>query len=408
MNKNLSYLFSIDAVKDKANKILQAAEEGKTHFSVNWDKLNFVSEYVVNTTKENYPSLNIPYHSRWRHFDDKNTNRTKDLNQKISHLSKEEQTVAKLDLAIISVLLDAGAGDKWKYIDQAKNSISRSEGLAVASFEMFMQGSFSSDKEKPLQVDSEKLLGFSADDINIGFKVTEQTPLKGVEGRSQLLNLLGKSISNNKENFSKNNLIRPGNLLYALLEKYPDKKIPAQEYYQWMVFTFSTIWPSRHSYEDHPLGDTWPYSPWSKPGSIDELVPFHKLSTWLMFSLMEPLEEMGIEILNMEELPPLAEYRNGGLLLDLGLINLKDQSLLEKQHPVDSDLIIEWRALTIALIPKIAKEVAKLLNKNLKEFPLPKVLEGGTWSAGRKIAQEKRKNQGSGPPLNIQSDGTVF
>ncbi|MGE0634502.1 MAG: DUF1688 family protein, partial [Pseudobdellovibrionaceae bacterium] len=40
------------------------------------------------------------------------------------------------------------------------------------------------------------------------------------------------------------------------------------------------------------------------------------------------------------------------------------------------------------------------------EFPLAKVLEGGTWWAGRFLAAEKR--QGGPPPIQIKSDGTVF
>jgi hypothetical protein len=40
------------------------------------------------------------------------------------------------------------------------------------------------------------------------------------------------------------------------------------------------------------------------------------------------------------------------------------------------------------------------------ELPLAKVLQGGTWSAGRRIAREKRPD--GTPPIAIDSDGTVF
>jgi len=39
-------------------------------------------------------------------------------------------------------------------------------------------------------------------------------------------------------------------------------------------------------------------------------------------------------------------------------------------------------------------------------FPLARVLEGGTWAAGRRIAAERRA--GGAPPVSIASDGTVF
>jgi hypothetical protein len=39
-------------------------------------------------------------------------------------------------------------------------------------------------------------------------------------------------------------------------------------------------------------------------------------------------------------------------------------------------------------------------------LPLAKVLEGGTWAAGRIIARRLRAD--GSPPLNVVSDGTVF
>jgi hypothetical protein len=114
----------------------------------------------------------------------------------------------------------------------------------------------------------------------------------------------------------------------------------------------------------------------------------------------------GIEITDVDELTGLPEYRNGGLLLDLGFLELKDPELLAKKHEPQSELIVEWRALTVTSLDLIGTAVRKMLGLMQDELPLAKVLEGGTWHAGRKIAKEKRP--GGVPPLNIVSDGTVF
>ena len=63
-------------------------------------------------------------------------------------------------------------------------------------------------------------------------------------------------------------------------------------------------------------------------------------------------------------------------------------------------------ALTVASLDLIGNAIRKKLKMTSEELPLAKVLEGGTWHAGRKIAKEKRP--GGEPPLNIVSDGTVF
>ena len=74
-------------------------------------------------------------------------------------------------------------------------------------------------------------------------------------------------------------------------------------------------------------------------------------------------------------------------------------------HRPDSDLIIEWRGLTVALIDEIAEEVRIKLER--PDIELAQILQGGTWAAGRRLAAEKRGVLAP-PPLKIQSDGTVF
>jgi len=94
------------------------------------------------------------------------------------------------------------------------------------------------------------------------------------------------------------------------------------------------------------------------------------------------------------------------LFIDTGVISLRDPALLQQEFEPGSLFIIEWRALTVCLLDRIAPEVRKLLGKSADEFPLAKVLEGGTWATGRKLAAEHRADGGS--PIRIRSDGTVF
>jgi hypothetical protein len=134
-------------------------------------------------------------------------------------------------------------------------------------------------------------------------------------------------------------------------------------------------------------------------------VPFHKLSQWLSYSLLEPLQWAGVRVTGLSALTGLPEYRNGGLLLDSGVIVPRYPRLLAKTWKPGDELIIEWRALTVTLLDELATLVRQRLQRSEEELPLPCVLEGGTWAAGREIATELR---GGAPPLNIDSDGTVF
>jgi hypothetical protein len=126
----------------------------------------------------------------------------------------------------------------------------------------------------------------------------------------------------------------------------------------------------------------------------------------LTYSLIEPLEQTGIRVTHLEALTGLPEYRNGGLLIDSGVLKIKNPTVLKQYHLPGSELIVEWRALTVSLLDELADLIRKKMHKNKIELPLAKILQGGTWDAGRRMAQQKRPQ--SLPPLQIISDGTVF
>ena len=56
---------------------------------------------------------------------------------------------------------------------------------------------------------------------------------------------------------------------------------------------------------------------------------------------------------------------------------------------------------------RIAKAIRKNFAISTAELTLAQVLESGTWKGGRQIARQKRPETG-GPPIDIESDGTVF
>lgn len=232
-----------------------------------------------------------------------------------------------------------------------------------------------------------------------------------------------------------------------------------------LVYGLNSIWPpSRTSLNGVSLGDVWPCSALAKSNAesgqtgVDgaDLVPFHKLTGWTAYSLIEPMEKiLGWKFEGKEDMTGLPEYRNGtlflepgffvggfvlkqasgigGLLVDLGLVTLKPGAVpvqeatglpkLIPSHPA----IIEWRALTVIQLYVTAislmlfghtapngpcrDRIATLIRKNLglepSQLNLAQVLESATWKGGREIAKKLRPATG-GPPIEIESDGTVF
>jgi hypothetical protein len=155
-----------------------------------------------------------------------------------------------------------------------------------------------------------------------------------------------------------------------------------------------------------PLGDCWPHPALAADRPEDGYAPLHKLSQWLAYSLLEPLEKAGISVFDVHELTGLAEYRNGGLFVDMGVLNPREREALSKTHAVMDPFVVGWRALTVALLDRLAPLVGTRLGLTPDLFPLACVLEGGTWAAGRLIARKTRAE--GGPPFHVFSDGTVF
>ena len=84
----------------------------------------------------------------------------------------------------------------------------------------------------------------------------------------------------------------------------------------------------------------------------------------------------------------------------------KHDAVLGEPHSPGEEVIVEWRALTVALLDRIAEKVRDKLGKSPAQLPLANILEGGTWAAGRVVASRLRPD--GSPPIQITSDGTVF
>jgi hypothetical protein len=397
------------AVRERCGQLLDRARIGHSHwFTVDDARLRPAAAEVAASTRRRYPKLQIPFHSRWRHFEAGGVDRKAQLDQLLGNVHPAVRARAMVDLTVASVLLDAGAGPDWKYVEPATGqTFTRSEGLAVASFHAFCAGMFSSDKLRPLQVDSEGLRALPTDRLAQAFQVSDSNPMVGLQGRAVLLRRLGEALRDEPEVFG--NPGRPAGIYDLMIA--PEGGIPhsadvdAHDILSQILVSMSAIWPMSHSIGGVALGDCWQHSAVHADGPSDGWVPFHKLSQWLTYSLLEPFHWSGVKLRGIDKLTALPEYRNGGLLLDTGVLQLREpEAAKQVWHPGD-EIIVEWRALTVALLDELAGAVRTDLSVSAEHMPLACVLEGGTWAAGRELAQRLR---GGLPPLQVQSDGTVF
>lgn len=397
-------LLSARAVRARSHAVLDHVAAGRSpHWRWEPSRLAQTVAAVVETTRASYPDLRVPVHSRWRHFEAGGVDRwaaLADAAGLAGEAQRLERARVRIDLVIPSVLLDAGAGAAWHYDDAAHGQrLSRSEGLGVASFDWFVRGGWSADAAAPLRTDAAALAAVTPDALADAFQVGADNPLVGLDGRAALLRRLGEVMAATPAVFGAP--ARLGNLLDFLLMQSEGDRIDADVVLGTLLRALGPVWPGRLSLEGVNLGDCWHH-----PATADGWMPFHKLTQWLTYSLLEPLADAGLHVTGLDALTGLPEYRNGGLLLDTGLLMPASGALPTVLLSVDDPAIVEWRAVTVAALDLIADGVRATLGLSAEAFPLACVLEGGTWATGRRLAAARRP--GGAPPLNIASDGTVF
>jgi hypothetical protein len=395
-------------VRHRSAHLLDRARAGESRwFTVHDDALHTTAEQVADVPRRRFPDLNVPFHSRWRHFEAGGVDRRSELDALLADRDTGERARVMVDLTVVSVLLDAGAGADWHFVEtRAGQAVRyrRSEGLAVAGWHGFVAGAFSSAAGRPLQVDAAGLRRLTESRLAEVFQVSAGNPLVGLAGRVQLMRRLGDALAARPDVFGPQG--RPGGLFDALTESHGAAgPVRAHDVLTLVLSCLSSIWLSGNTIGDEALGDCWRHAAVPGPGLTAGWLPLHKLSQWLTYSLIEPFVWAGVDVTGLDELTGLPEYRNGGLLLDTGALRLRDPADAERALRPGDELVVEWRALTVALLDELGPLVRDRLGVDAARMPLACVLEGGTWAAGRESAQRLR---GGLPPLSIVSDGTVF
>lgn len=393
-------LLTAAAVRERCTAVLQWVADGRSdHFTWHAGQLDDAAAYVIDTARARHPDWTaVPLHSRWRHFEAGAVDRWAALAQRVPADRTERARVA-IDLVIPSVLLDAGAGARWHYTDRLTDQThGRSEGLGVASLRWFASGAWSADG-RSLRTDAAALQALSGAALETAFQVREDNPIVGLDGRRALLQRLGAAIAAQPAVFGPAG--RLGHLFDHLQAQAEHGRLPAATLLHTLLTVFGRVWPGRAELAGIPLGDCWQHR-----AVPDGWVPFHKLTQWLAYSLLEPLAAGGVQVTGLHELTGLPEYRNGGLLLDLGLLRPRQPTFASTAWQVGDEAIVEWRAVTVIALDRVAEAMRHRLGLDAEQLPLARVLEGGTWAAGRRIAATLRP--GGAPPLTLLSDGTVF
>lgn len=406
----IAFLRSPHAVRQRADAVLAAGLRGElAHFHVVLDALPAVVARVARVTRRRYPDLQVPWPSRLDRLRLGGHDRLAPIRAALAH-DPDERARVLLEIAIISILLGAGAGARWRYRERATGiELGRTEGLALASFHAYVSGLFSSDPRSPLRVDADALDALEPQQFARALDVRRDNPMEGLEGRTELMSQLGSAMRAAAHLFGEDRPRLGG--LFDAIKRHASRatgrpSIPARRVLAMLLETFSPIWPSRHTVMGVSLGDVWPHPAAGGSGPGAGLVPFHTFSQWMTYSSIGVLEEAGLLVSDVAELPGMTEYRTCGLFVDDGVLVPRHDGVTGHVHEVGSEVIVEWRALSLALLAHVGEGLRETLSLEGDALSAACVIEGGTWAAGREAAKERRDS--GAPPIEARTEGTIF
>ena len=195
--------------------------------------------------------------------------------------------------------------------------------------------------------------------------MSDNNPLVGLEGRIALMHALGKAVAEQPDYFVGGRL---GGLFDYCVNR--DEALSADQLLGIVLRSMGRIWPGRIERGGLNLGDVWEHPKLCRDDESNGLVPLHKLSQWLTYSLFEPLAWAGKAVRELDGMTGLAEYRNGGLVLDTGLLVPRSDGVWRKVFQPGDLCVVEWRALTVALLDEIAVMVRGRLGLDETALPL--------------------------------------
>lgn len=402
------------AIRSRCDAMLAATvtpggATGIDHWTVRAESMPDVVRRVVEELGPLQRDRPPPLGSRWRDFEVGGRDRWRELVSNLAGASPEEIARARFDLALVSAVLDADAGDAWTYPEaETGTAIGRNEGVAVASFRAFQKGLFSSRAGDPLRVDAAGLSKITAEGLEAAFPGAAEHPLHALPARAALLRHVGAALLQTSHLFGAGEAVRFGALYDVLARRAARGTLAARDVFAAVIEALDPALAASvgtpTTVDGAALSDVWRHAAAGGAGPSEGLLPLHRNAQLLAYSLIEPLEEAGHTVADVGDLTALPDAWAGGLLIDGELLVPRLEGTVAVVHSASSEVVIEWRALTVSLLDRVAEAVRKELGVSAEALPVGHLLPA-IRAAGRAAAHDRRG--ADIPPIRVDGDGVL-
>ncbi len=399
-------LRTVHAVRTRCDAMLAAAHVDQLeHMSVRMDMLAGAVRRVADALGPLAPDRPPPLAGVWRDFAAGGRDRWRDLAASVAGATGEELAKARFDLAVVASLLDADAGDAWRYHEAGTGTaLARHQGVAVATFRAFQKGLFSSRAGDPLRVDAAGLSKVTAESLGAAFPGAAEHALHALERRAELLRDAGAALLQSPHLFGQGEGARFGGLFDVCARKAARGTLSVRDIVGALAEGLSPALDGPVTLGGVSLGDVWQHPSAGGDGPGVGLVPIHRALQLATYSLIEPLEEAGHTVTDQQDLTGLPEAWTGGLLVDCEVVVPRIEGTVAVVHDASAPLVVEWRALTVSLLERLAEALRAELGVSPEALPIGRLLPA-VRAAGRAAATERRGTDV--PPIRVDGDGIL-
>ncbi len=379
--------FKAGYVRETSLRFLNNAENGSLeHVSVDTSKLDQALIRVLETTKQTYPDFQIPPYGVWRQFEAGGVDRWSALASAREFQTADELLAAAADLAILAAYMITRTAAGWTYEDTMAGTVSTGrQAVALAAINMFAAGSFSSDVSDPFRVDADALIRLETEELAASLQWDAEKDADLLRKLQRHLKRFGEALALRSDLFGEGQSTRPGTLLVKLGSEGWGS-VDATAILDRLLQSLAPLWEGGAAQGDVAFGDSFSYSAMSEPDTKG-IVPFHLTAQEMVYSLVEPLAWAGYEVDELDTLSGPTDIEHVALFVQTGVLSFKDEDAQLSDEQA-ANRMIETRAVTGALIDRLADMLRKELEVEPEQLPLSCILEGGTSRAGTEILRE--------------------
>lgn len=401
--------FAPGEIRDRAHRVLQSAEDGKLrHVSVDLARLDAARALVMAAIEAAYPDMQIPPYGLWRDLEAGGIDRWGALAGARGFEGPMEMLASAADLAIVASIMRTRHPVGWVFQETTTGETAQGkQAAALAAFAMFAAGSFSADPMDPFRVDAQALIRMDRQEIAQGLQWDLEADAEFIAALQDHLKRFGEAMALRPDLFATGMTTRPGLLATRLAEaasEAGEEGVAAPDLIDDLLSALAPVWQGGAFAKDVGLGDCFSLSS-AMDALPDTIMPFQLPAQDIVYSLVEPLAWAGFALDGLDLLTAPGDLEHVALFARTGVLTV-DAGTTGLDETQAQDRAIEVRAVTMALVDRLADQIRQDLDVTGDHLPLTCILEGGTHRAGKKILCETPpENAGLGTVLN---PGNVF